>query len=147
VITAYQEAIASADKISDDIVRRGGGTPSTSSIPKHNLLDHPWKTDDREWFEQNPSRSHRARPPFPGKADKQGLAAPTGHALILLVRQVEPGRRIKTGFYLNADLPPLPDDEATAHALFEVGAGREPTPRDWQALCTLIEKYTLESKQ
>ena len=34
-----------------------------------------------------------------------------------------------------------PDDEAFAHALFEVAVGREAIPPDSEALRALIEKY------
>ena len=140
----YQNAISEADKIGDGVLRHGGDVPFT---PRIALLDHPWKDDDREWFKRNPNRSHRARKPFPGEADMQGLAAPAGHELLLLLRQTEPGSRMKVGFYFNVGVLPLPDDEATIHALFEVVAGREPMPTDGTALDALIMKYTLEPKQ
>ena len=95
-----------------------------------NLPDGPWKDDDRIWFEQNRERSHRVRMPFPGEYDAEAAKAPTGHVLIVLVRQVEPGMRIRPAVSLNADLLPLPDDEAVAHALFEVAMRREAVPPD-----------------
>jgi hypothetical protein len=137
-ITACQEVITATDKRLDSIERYGGGVRGTHV----NVLDHPWTDDDRNWFAQNQERSHRARMPFPGEADKEAAGTPAGHALIVLLRQVEPGSRIRAGFYLNADLMPLPDDEATAHGLFEMAVGREAVPSDRQALCALIEKYT-----
>src|SRR5262249_26477192 len=66
-IAAYQKAIAATDKQFDDIERRGGGGHSRYV----SVLNSPWKDDDRAWFEQNPKRSHRARLPFPGEADKE----------------------------------------------------------------------------
>src|SRR5262245_32523191 len=90
---------------------------------------HPWKSDDREWFERNRSRSHRVRMPFPGEVDKEAINAPAGHVLTMLLRQVEPGTRLKAGFYLNANLLPVPDDEAVAHALFKLAVGREAVQR------------------
>ena len=65
----------------------------------------------------------------------------------MLVRQVEPGSRMRAGFYLNADWLPVPDDEAFAHTLFEVAVRREAVPPDRQALCTLIEKYRAHRSQ
>jgi hypothetical protein len=135
-IAAYQKAIAEFDKQIGDLERRAAG-----HAREVNLLDRPWKSDDRAWFERNPSRAHRVRMPFPGEADKEAAETPAGHALILLLRQVEPGTRIKVGFHLNAELLPVPDDEAIAHALFEVAVGHEPVPRDQQARFALIEKY------
>jgi hypothetical protein len=59
----------------------------------------------------------------------------------VLVRQVEPGSRIRAAFCCGGDLLPLPNDEAVAHALFEVAMQREPVPPDSEALRALIEKY------
>ena len=85
--------------------------------------------------------------PFPGEYDAEALDAPPGHVLIVLVRQVEPGSRIRPRFYLSNDLLPVPDDEAAAHALFEVAMQREAVPPDRQALCALIEKYSVHGSQ
>jgi hypothetical protein len=90
---------------------------------------------------------HRARLPFPGEVDEQAAETPAGDALIMLVRQVEPGRRLRAVVFLDANLLPLPDDEAAVRALFEVAMGREALPRDRQALSTLIKKYTMEPGQ
>jgi hypothetical protein len=138
-IAAYQKVIAEADKHLGGVERRGGAR-CVSGI---NLLDSAWKDDDREWFERNPSRSHRARLPLPGELDKEGLEAALGQVLILLIRQVEPGARIRAAVTVDVDLLPIPDDEAAAHALFEVAVGREGVPPDRQALCTLIKKYAV----
>jgi hypothetical protein len=118
-IAAYQKVIAATDKQVGTIERRGG----SGRAPKVSVLDAPWKDDDRAWFERNPSRAHRARMPFPGELDEVVAKAPAGHALIMLVRQVEPGSRLKANFYFNASLLPVPDDEAIAHAFFEVAMG------------------------
>ena len=104
-------------------------------------------SDDRDWFEWNQKRSHRARMPFPGELDEEAAKTPAGHALIVLVRQVEPGSRPRAAFYLNADLPPTADDEGVAQALFDVAVGREAVPPDSEALCTLIEKYRAHRSQ
>jgi hypothetical protein len=39
-----------------------------------------------------------------GNGEVVPTPAPAGHALIVLVRQVEPGSRLRAAFYLNADL-------------------------------------------
>src|SRR5262245_22855677 len=143
-IAAYQKVIADTDKWLDDIEWRGGGLRACNV----SLGDHPWKRDDADWFEQKPRRSHRARPPFPGEADKEAAKAPAGHTVIMLIRQVEPDNRLKTRIYLTADALPVPDDEALIHALFEVAAEREALPPDVEARHALIAKYqTQESGQ
>ena len=138
-IASYQEVIADTDKRLDGVERRGG----VARPLKVSVLNSPWKDEDRAWFEQNPKRSHRARMPLPGEADKETAMAPAGHVLIMLLRQVEPGTRLKAGFYLNAELLPVPDDEATAHALFEVAVRHEAVPPSRQALSALIRKYAV----
>jgi hypothetical protein len=100
------------------------------------------ESDDREWFERNRERAHRVRMPFPGEVDEEAANTPAGQALIMLVRQVEPGSRVRAAVFLDANFLPLPDDEAVVHALFEAAMGREAVPRDRQALCVLIEKHT-----
>jgi hypothetical protein len=110
------------------------------------LHSHPWTSDDRQWFERNPQRSHRARPPFPGECDEEVAKTPASHALIMLLRQVEPGRRLRVAVPLGADLVPLLDDEAGVHGLFELAMGNEPMPPDRQALHVLIAKYAVRGR-
>jgi len=63
--------------------------------------------------------------------------------VIMFVRQVEPGQRLRAAFDPDVILlPGSPHDEAFAHALFEVAVGREAIPPDSEALRALIEKYT-----
>jgi hypothetical protein len=136
-IAAYQEAVADSDKRLADVERRGG----VKSVSEVFLLDHPWKDDDREWFERNPTRSHRMRAPFPNELD--GVKIPAGRKMIVFVRQVEPGRRLRAAFDPDVVLlPGSPHDEAFAHALFEVAVGHEAVPSDHKALDALIKKYT-----
>jgi hypothetical protein len=106
--------------------------------------DYPWESDDRDWFKHNPARSHRARMPFSGELDEETVKkAPAGFVVIMLVRQIAPGNRIRAAVARNVDAPPVPDDEAAIHALFEVMMGREPMPRDRQSKIALIEKYSM----
>jgi len=106
IAATHQKAVA--DKILDDAEQHGGlGRPFGV-----NTTDSPWKDADREWFEQNPTRAHRVRSPFPGEADKEAANTPVGHALVMLVRQVQPGARLRAAVPLDANLLPLPDDEA-----------------------------------
>jgi hypothetical protein len=138
---ALERAIAFSDEeMKDDLWQRGG--VSQPPHPLISVLDHPWKKDDREWFEQHPERSHRARFPFDGEVlSERSDPAPEGHRLLVLLRQVEPGKRIKSGFLISDELPPVPDVEAVAHALFDIATKRVPVPRDGKAMCALIEKY------
>jgi hypothetical protein len=111
-----------------DIGRRSG----VDCALQVNLSDSPWKDDDRIWFEQNPTRTHRMRMPFPGEYDAEARDAPPGHVLLVLVRQVEPGSRIRPGVYLDNDLLPVPDDEAVACAVRGGdGAGMPPDVGPW----------------
>ena len=136
--TAYVRAIGDTDRLLADVERRGGGVRASNIVTRN----HPWKTDDRKWFEENQSRTHRVRMPFPGEIDEAAIKASAERALVMLIRQVEPGSRLRAVVDLSADFLPVPDDEATLHALFEVGMGREAVPRDREALRALAEKYT-----
>jgi hypothetical protein len=141
-IAAYQRAISDTDKWFDDIERRGGvGGVGSLCARGISLLDTPWKDDDRVWFEQNPTRTHRMWAPFPGELD--GVEIPADRRAIVLVRQVRPGSRLRA--VLDPDvvlLPGSPHDEAFAHGLFEAAIGHEPMPSNPQALAALIEKYS-----
>jgi hypothetical protein len=137
-IATHQKLIDDADKLLADAEQRGGVEP----VRNVSLRNHPWKDDDRKWFERNPSRAHRMRLPFAGETDDEA-EAPVGHTRVMLVRQVEPGARRRTSFYLRSDLLQLPDIEGVAHALFELAMGREPMPRSRRALCDLIDKYMM----
>lgn len=68
----------------------------------------PHKRDDRLWFEQNPTRSHRVRPAFPGEGVNECW---------VIVRQIKPGTRQRVIFTRESSPP---DDERTAHILFDM---------------------------
>jgi hypothetical protein len=84
-----------------------------------------WNIDDRQWFKNNPTRSHRLRPTFPGETfgkERVSLPAlPPGRTDAVLVRQVEPGMRIRIPIDHDVGLP-IPDVEAILHALFDAHA-------------------------
>ena len=143
---AFAAHIADTDQLLADVERRGG-VGDGRRISKVNFSATPWIADDDDWFAQNPSRSHRARAPFPGECDEKIAMVPPGTALIILVRQVKPGTRLRVGHVFGTNFLPVPDDEATIHALFEVAMQREPVPRNDETLRTLIEKYKMESRQ
>jgi hypothetical protein len=100
--------------------------------------DTPWKANDRAWFRQNPKRAHRVRKALPGEFDE---GTPAGHVTIAVVQQTTPGARRRGCFHIRADLLPAPDDEAIAHALFQISARCEPMPDSDEAFCVLIERY------
>jgi hypothetical protein len=136
---AAQAAIADADARINHALKFGG----CKLTRKVNLLDSAWKDDDRTWFEANPSRAHRARLPFPNEfaPGMEEETAPPGTALVLLVRQVESGCRLKTGVYLAPTLLPVPDIEVLAHTLFEIAVKNEPLPSSREAFMSLVMKY------
>jgi hypothetical protein len=75
------------------------------------------------------------------------IKAPDGFILILVLRQVRTGQRLKLGFTLNADLWPVPEHEAAAHVLFDIASGAQERPQDSAALADLIETYIPTSER
>jgi hypothetical protein len=64
------------------------------------------------------------RAPYPGEVDDAANAVPpAGHKLLLIIRQVQPGIRVKVGYFLNESCWPVPDVEAIAHGFFDVASG------------------------
>jgi hypothetical protein len=84
------------------------------------MEEDPWKINDANWFKANPSRSHRLRSVFPGEIKTlSSFDVPPGHELQVLVRQLEPGHRVRIGFCRNLELP-IPDVESLIHAMFDI---------------------------
>jgi len=137
-IATCRGLIEEADRQSDGMERRAGLGDRRLPV---NVLESAWKTDDRLWFDRNPERSHRARLAFPGEADAQATKAPAGTVLLMLIRQVEPGKRVRAGFYIHAELWPAPDIEAVAHLLFDIATGQQAQPRDPAERGALVEQY------
>ena len=70
--------------------------------------------DDRKWFKAHRTRSHRICFSLPGEH------VPTpGRTCLTVVRQVEPGFRLRLGLTLPDGIMPPRFDEAYAHALFD----------------------------
>jgi hypothetical protein len=136
-IAAYRGWVEETDRQVDGMARRAG----VRGLGQVNVLETAWKTDDRLWFEQNPDRSHRARLAFPGEADARAAKLPPGTVLLTLVRQVEPGKRVRAGFYINRSLWPAPEIEAIAHLLFDIATGQQAQPRDAAERSALVEQY------
>lgn len=141
LVATLQRAVAEADRQVEKVAKfSGAGAPLAIG-----LLDTVWKTDDRVWFEEHPARSHRLRLPFPGEITKK-ITVPEGHELWLVVRQVEPGSRIKVGIFLNKEVLPIPDVEAIHHALFDIAIEGSnvpnPAPINSDQLFALVERYS-----
>jgi hypothetical protein len=121
-----QSFFSDLDQVASRIGKRAGVRSSNASL---NTTESPWKEDDAEWFRRNTTRSHRFRPMFEGERATFPLGAlapePADHTYQILVRQVEPGQRLRIPFCRNTTVP-IPDSEPVLHALFDVmsnGAG------------------------
>ena len=113
----------------------------------------PWKRDDAAWFTAHPRRSHRVRDGFPGEFER----ASGGPVDFVVVRQIQPGLRIRASFTLaecGADALGMmqalalraldDDDEAAAHTLFDMtqaGAGGRSIPT--VELAELIARHAI----
>lgn len=126
------------------LAKRGGveGLPMTLT-----LVATSWKRLDRAWFRAHPDRSHRLRPMFPEEAPTvlRGSALteclPPHHAWWVVVRQIEPGQRVKLAFARHLDCS-IPDVEAVVHALFDlVVDARQGEVLAAETLAELAERY------
>jgi len=120
MIDGLQSFITEIDKTATDVANRAGVLSKAAGVY---LKDTAWKRDDAAWFEANPTRSHRLRPLLEGEREamppeRASEPMPEGHELQVVVRQVEPGQRIRSFFGRNLAVP-IPDDEAVIHALFD----------------------------
>jgi hypothetical protein len=91
----------------------------------------PWKEADRKWFEAHPDRTIRIRDRFAGETFA-GPVDPNDHAPFVLVRQLEPGCRVRrqvdslefmdenTGEVKLSITPPFGCDEAVCDFLWEL---------------------------
>jgi len=111
----FQEIVSARDEIAADMAHKGG---FHGVIPYLCVEDSPWKTDDKNWFKNHPDRSHRLRPMFPGEMQLPDL--PPGQEWHVIVRQVEPGQRIRLPICHVTDGPALPDIEPMLHALCDL---------------------------
>ncbi|MEG3176155.1 hypothetical protein U1872_07945 [Sphingomonas sp. RB3P16] len=101
------------------IAARAGIDPKSAIM---NTSTTEWKTDDANWFAANPSRTHRLRPMIGGEKESFGAVGnqqvPLFHQLQVLVRQVEPGARVRLPF--GRDLrTQIPDDDNILYAMFD----------------------------
>jgi hypothetical protein len=115
-VARLQQAVAQADAIS----KKAG---ISANVP--DWRPAPWKANDAKWFKDNPSRSHRIRAGFPNEPPSQD--APPDHVPLMLIRQVEPGTRVKIPIILHQKDMPVPDNDALLRAIFDVCAKSIPT--------------------
>lgn len=120
MIDGLQSFITATDMTATDVANRAGVPPKAAGVY---LKDTAWKRDDAAWFEANPTRSHRLRVLLEGEreampAERALEPMPEGHELQVVVRQVEPGQRVRSFFGRNLAMP-IPNDEAIIHALFD----------------------------
>jgi hypothetical protein len=142
-ISAHQQYFAAVDEITDRAARRAG-FPAEKMMLRLDDDETIWKADDRTWFENNPTRSHRLRPAFPGEQiNGCDEVAPPGHELQIVVRQISPGLRVRVGIFRNLEIDEFPDIEPMTHALFDLVAKREARV-SVRELVELARKYDCE---
>lgn len=119
-VTAMQGFFSQRDEEIGALSKRGGIKGAPAGIYREETF---WKEDDAAWFEKHPQRSHRLRSLIGDEAEQCGFNAlgqmPPRHEIQVVVRQVQPGARIRTPFGRNLAMP-IPDEEAVIHALFDV---------------------------
>lgn len=119
-IDALQQHFGRMEAIVADVRKRAGVKGQAGMI---NFDNSPWKTDDADWFKERPGRSHRLRQMFDGEilslpSELASYAIPDGHRMEVIIRQIEPGKRVRLPFGRNINVP-IPDHESILHALFD----------------------------
>lgn len=146
-LAGMQAIFEQRSEVRTSVARRAGLDPAHAVISNGKS---DWKTDDMRWFQVNADRLHRLRRLIGDEAVTFGTIAnepmPNGHELQVLVRQIEPGQRIRMPFGRNVDVP-IPDDEQTLHALFDVVAARGgPAVSTAEVLRTMADRRPPEGK-
>ena len=128
-IAAFQSVGEAHERRRSDLASRAGINPASTKL---NTDATAWKAADAAWFASHPSRSHRLRSVLPGEEGAIGEIAgqqlPLNHEVQVIVRQVEPGARVRLPFARNLAVP-VPDEEEVLHALFDLlsrGANGKP---------------------
>ena len=137
-------------RIFDDRQAEGRAVARRAGLPegKTRLFTEAstWKTDDAAWFETHADRSHRLRSLHVGEAEASGfpvhIKMPERHEMQVLVRQIEPGKRVRLPFGRNLDVP-IPDDETVLHALADIvsGGGTKEGVISTEIMRTTIARY------
>jgi len=142
---SIQGSVSSVDSLGAEIAKKAGILNEDSRSPRINMTDSPWKGDDAAWFEANPKRSHRLRKLLEGEtkdlfAGSTPPSLPPGHEYQVLVRQVEPGFRVRLPFGRNLEIS-IPDDEPVIHALFDVTSTSPGEPINGQEVLERADRY------
>ena len=122
-LTTIQSLFSEIDTHTDALMRQAGVPKDLKGVF---LGEHAWKADDAAWFKNHPERSHRLRPLLEGEAEAMPELIPSdqippNHRVDILVRQVEPGKRIRKPFCRNTEID-IPDQEEIVHAIFDTVA-------------------------
>jgi len=138
-IDAMQHSFRRIDQAADAIKAKGG---MATKKPRINTTGSAWKADDALWFETHQARAHRLRPAFPGELEGMSPSEflPAGHEYQVLVRQVEPGTRLRMVFGRNLEVP-IPDVEPLIHAMFDMVADSEGGVLNTKQVAELALKY------
>lgn len=120
-VRALHAFYSGVDRMTADTLRDGGVDSIAPDLV--DIADSPWKDDDAKWFRDHPNRSHRLRAVYPGEAESVAgrvspAEVPAHHQMVILVRQVSVGRRLRIAFYRNLEAP-IPDIEELIHAIFD----------------------------
>ena len=85
------------------------------------VVDHEASETDRRGFKQHSQRTHRLRGALRGELGGKGDVPPVGYARrVIVVRQVQPGLRMRRVFWLADDCPaPETCPEEFCAALFD----------------------------
>ncbi len=143
-ICRIQQDVAGIDGLAASAKARAGITGRRGQV---SLMDTPWKADDAAWFQAHPDRAHRLRPLLKGELESFPAAAvptalPSDHEIQIVIRQVEPGQRIRMPFGRNLATP-IPDIEAVTHALFDAVSQRRDASRNIsvEEVAALAKRY------
>lgn len=126
-ILQLQSHFAERRDLRHQVAKRAGVDPEKTRIF---TAPSDWKSADASWFEANPNRSHRLRVPIGDELKSFGPIAdepmPPRHEIQVLMRPLEPGKRIRVPLGQNLDMP-IPDQEEAIHGLFDIVSDRSRT--------------------
>jgi len=142
-VSRLQGYVAEVDRLGADIANRGGVAQHKTIV---NFENSPWKEDDRAWFEVNPGRSHRLRKLYAGEditlvpQGQSVMTPPPFHENQVLIRQVQPGQRVRQLFCRSLSTP-IPDVDAVLHAIFDIVAERREGVISAKEVAALAGRY------
>lgn len=146
-VDLFQQYIADTDALANDIARRGGLPPGLT--PQIFCTETTaWKTDDARWFAAHPTRSHRVRAVSDEEivALDQSSELKPGYRRACIVRQIEPGMRLRYIFNLTSAFE-IPDIEEVLHALLDKVMRNGDLDLDLGAVAELARQYAASAVQ